>query len=91
MKNGKLNFFIKLLIFVIMVYSVVNIINLRTTYKSILQSESEMEQLRLEYLDEIDRLNEELEHEMDKDYIIRVAREKLNYHLPDEILFYSDR
>lgn len=46
---------------------------------------------KAEYEEAIDKLKFDLEQEMDEDYIMRIAREKLNYYLPDEIIFYNDR
>lgn len=35
-------------------------------------------------------LRSRLAEEVDDDYIVRVAREKLDLHLPEEIVFYND-
>ena len=90
-KKINLNFFIKLMIVIIIVFCVINTIRLRTTYGNQQKTEEELILQRIKYQEEIDRIKEELEHEMDEEYIMRIAREKLNYYLPDEILFYSDR
>lgn len=90
-KKINLNFFVKMLIIIIMVFCVVNTIRLRTTYNGLKKTEQDLLNQRLEYQEEIDRIKEELEHEMDDEYIMRIAREKLSYYLPEEILFYSDR
>ena len=86
-----LNFFIKMMIVIVIVFCVINTIRLRTTYNDQQKTERDLIQQKIRYQEEIDRIKEELEHEMDGDYIMRIAREKLNYYLPDEILFYSDR
>ena len=39
---------------------------------------------------EIDYLEYLIESPIDYDYIVRVAREKLGLHLPDEIVYYND-
>ncbi len=90
-KKINLNFFIKLMIVIVIVFCVINTIRLRTTYNDQQKTERDLIQQKIRYQEEIDRIKEELEHEMDGDYIMRIAREKLNYYLPDEILFYSDR
>ncbi|MBR6426995.1 MAG: septum formation initiator family protein [Clostridia bacterium] len=90
-KKINLNFFIKLMIVIVIVFCVINTIRLRTTYNDHQKTERDLIQQKIRYQEEIDRIKEELEHEMDGDYIMRIAREKLNYYLPDEILFYSDR
>ena len=39
---------------------------------------------------EVERLQSELERVTDDDYIAKVAREKLNYRDPNELVFYND-
>lgn len=38
----------------------------------------------------IEELQNALDEPFDDDYVIRFAREKLNYRLPEEIVFYND-
>ena len=52
--------------------------------KEILQKEKEALQT------EVEELKYLLDCPVDFDYIVRVAREKLNLHLPDEIVYYND-
>lgn len=92
MKNGmRMNFIVKLAILAVMCFCAVSILRMRSEYNDLVKTEQELLKKKSEYEDSIDRLRSELEHEMDEDYIRRVAREKLNYYLPDEIVFYSDR
>lgn len=91
MKNARLSFFIKLTILVVICFCAVNIIRLRTEYNSLIETETKLEAQKEAYEEEIERLKSELERPMDDEYIMRVAREKLNYYLPDEIIFYNDR
>ncbi len=92
MKNGgRLNFFVKLTILVVICFCAVNIIKLRTDYNDLKDREAELLKEKAEYEEAIDKLKFDLEQEMDEDYIMRIAREKLNYYLPDEIIFYNDR
>lgn len=53
----------------------------------------EIDQLRAEYEENaavIEELKEDLSAEVDLEYIIRVAREKLGLCMPYEIVFYND-
>ena len=53
----------------------------------------EIDQLRAEYEENsavIEELKEDLAAEIDLEYIIRVAREKLGLCMPYEIVFYND-
>ncbi len=91
MKGARLNFFIKLTILVVICFCAVNIIRLRTEYNSLRATEAELRAQKEEYQDQIERLKEELAHPMDDEYVMRIAREKLNYYLPDEVIFFNDR
>ena len=57
-----------------------------------LQREKEVLRKEKEALElEIEELQYLLDCPVDYDYIIRVAREKLGLHLPDEIIYYTDQ
>ncbi|MBE6621852.1 MAG: hypothetical protein E7630_02750 [Ruminococcaceae bacterium] len=90
-KTARFNFFIKLTILVVICFCAVNILRLRGDYNHLLDQEKELLEEKERYEDEIARLKEDLLHDMDDDYIMRIAREKLNYYLPDEIIFFNDR
>ncbi len=90
-KGKRLNFFVKLTILAVICFCVANIIRLHSRYNENKREEAELLKERDEYQEAIDKLMADLEHEMDKDYIMRIAREKLNYYLPDEVIFYNDR
>ncbi len=90
-KSARLNFFIKLTILVVICFCAVNIIRLRTEYNSLRAEEAELRAQKEAYQEEIDRLKAELAHPMDDEYVMRIAREKLGYYLPDEVIFYNDR
>lgn len=90
-KSARLNFFIKLTILVVICFCAVNIIRLRTEYNSLKAQETELRAQKEEYEEQIDRLKAELEHPMDDEYVMRIAREKLGYYLPDEVIFFNDR
>jgi cell division protein FtsB len=49
-----------------------------------------LEEKREELEIEIEELTFLLDQPVDYDYIVRVAREKLGLHLPDEIVYYND-
>ena len=56
-----------------------------------LQKEKEALELKLEeYENSIEELEYLLESPVDYDYIVRMAREKLGLHLPDEIIYHND-
>lgn len=90
-KTARLNFFIKLAILVVICFCAVNIIHLRNDYNNLRDQEKELLEEKEKYEEEINRIKEDLNREMDDEYIMRIAREKLNYYLPDEIIFFNDR
>ena len=56
-----------------------------------LQKEKEaLEQKVEEYEYKVEELEYLLDCPVDYDYIVRMAREKLGLHLPDEIIYYND-
>jgi cell division protein FtsB len=56
-----------------------------------LQREKEALEKRVDALsEEIEELKYLVEHPIDKEYIVRMAKEKLGLNLPGEIIFYND-
>ena len=90
-KTARFNFFIKLTILVVICFCAVNIIRLRNDFNNLRDQERELLEEKERYEDEIAKLKEDLLHDMDDEYIMRIAREKLNYYRPDEIIFFNDR
>ncbi len=82
--------FIKMAIFAFAVFAVITIVELQLKYN---QYEAKRDQLLAE-VGNLEDKKEELENqagsEMDRQYIIDVAKEKLNLRLPEEIIFYND-
>ena len=90
-KTARFNFFVKLTILVVICFCAVNIIRLRNDLNNLKDQEQQYNEQKVKYEEEIHRLKEEYNHPMDDEYIMRIAREKLNYYLPDEIVFFNDR
>ena len=88
MKNW--NFFIKLAVIFFIVFGAITIVRLSVQISD-LESNVESAQTEIEELNEdLGALLEEIEEPVDEEYIMRIARENLNYHLPNEIIFYND-
>jgi Septum formation initiator len=92
MKNYRYsNIFVKAAVLTFIGFCVVTIIKLQFDYNS-LKVEREDLQASIENQEEYnEELQERLDSPYDKDYIIAIAREKLGYCLPDEIIFYNDK
>lgn len=88
MKNW--NFFVKLAIIVFLVFGVVTSVELGIQISEledkVTQSEEQIEVMN----NEIEELFAEFDRPVDPDYIKKIARESLGYHLPAEIVFYND-
>ena len=90
-KTARFNFFVKLTILVVICFCAVNIVRLRNDLNNLKEQEQNYIEEKARYEEEIHRLREEYERPMDDEYVMRIAREKLNYYLPDEIVFFNDR
>ncbi len=88
MKNW--NFSVKAAIIAFLIFGVVTAIQLNTEISE-LEDQIEVVSAQKEELnDDIDSLLDEIERPKDEAYIKRIAREALNYYMPNEIVFYND-
>jgi len=84
------NVFIKAALIATMLFCVFTIVRQQFEFNRLkvereaLEAQIDAYELRLE------KLEEEYAQPFDKEYIVKVAREKLNYRLPEEIIFYND-
>jgi len=92
MKNNKYsNIFIKAAVLAFVSFCVITIVKLQFDFNRLSQQRDEL-QAQVEEQEEYNEgLEERLSSPFDKDYIISIAREKLGYCLPDEIIFYNDK
>ena len=58
-------------------------------YNELKEEKEKLEEQIEQSQDEIDKLNQDIAAPMDDEYIIKVAREKLNLYFPDETIFYG--
>ncbi len=91
MKADKSNVFAKLAIITVMCFCIINIVKLQMQYNELKEQAAQLELEKTQYENSIDQINTELNSEFDDEYVMRIAREKLNYYLPDEIIFYNDK
>ena len=89
MRTGS-NFFLKIAMALFIVFAIVLIVQLQLQFNELKSNKDELEQQITDYEEQIAELQYELDLPLDEEYIMRVARKKLNYHLPDEIVFYND-
>lgn len=86
MKRG--NFFVIMLFAFLIVASVFTIVGLQNRLNDLRADYEELEKMLVDYKDEVDELKHELESEIDDEYVAKIARERLGYHMPGEKIFY---
>ena len=86
----KNNVFLRVALIGLALFCVGTILSLQLEYnqlqnqKEVLEQQIALSQMR------IDELKGALNASFDDEYVIKFAREKLNYRLPEEIVFYND-
>lgn len=71
-------------------FCTVTIIKMQFEFNSLKEDRAKVEEQIKTYELKIDELQARLEEDFDTEYIMRIAREKLNFRLPEEIIFYND-
>ena len=89
--NGRGNIFLVLIMVILLVTVMYMLVTTRVELNSLLEEKAELEQTIEDYSDRVDELEYELEKEIDDEYIIKIARERLGLHLPDEKIFYYSK
>ena len=80
----------KIAIAVVVLFCVVEIIGFRIEYSNQRSQQADLQEKIDYYSGRVDELENKLAAPFDDEYIISVAKEKLNYCLPEEIIFYND-
>lgn len=86
----KMNFFVKAAILTFICFCLISIINFQFELNELKKSNASLINKIENYNDNIEQITEQLALPYDNEYIERVARDKLNYRMPDEIIFFND-
>lgn len=86
----KMNFFVKTAIAVFICFCLILIINLQMELKDLKDNNILLYEQIETYNDNIEQISEQLAQPYNDEYVERVAREKLNYRMPNEIIFFND-
>lgn len=86
----KMNFFVKTAIFTFICFCLILIINLQFDLNELKKSNVLLNSQIETYDDYIEQIKEQLDQPYNDEYVERVAREKLNYRLPNEKIFFND-
>ncbi|MBQ4562419.1 MAG: septum formation initiator family protein [Clostridia bacterium] len=84
------NIFVKVAVIIVILVCLITILKLQIQFNSLNEEKKVLTSQVEEYREDIEELKAEMERPFDDEYVIRVAREKLGYHLPDEIIYYND-
>ncbi len=84
------NIFVRIAVIIVIVVCLITILKLQIQFNKLNEERKILSAQVEEYEEDIEELKAEIERPFDDEYVIRVAREKLGYHLPDEIIYYND-
>ena len=84
------NIFVRIAVIIVIVVCLITILKLQIQFNRLNEERKILSAHVEEYEEDIEELKAEIERPFDDEYVIRVAREKLGYHLPDEIIYYND-
>lgn len=84
------NLFVRIAMAVIIIVCLFTIVKLQMQFNELNTQRKQLIAQVEEYGDMIEQKVEQLDQPFDDEYVIRVARTKLGYHLPDEIIYYND-
>ncbi len=90
MQNWKNSGFFRVLIFTFMIIGVVSIVKLQLEYNSLKMRRDVLAAEIQATSERIEMLQTTLDTPFDDEYIIKIAREKLNLRLPEEIVYYNN-
>ncbi len=82
--------FFRMIIFAMMIVGVVSIVKLQLEYNSLKVRRDALLAEIQNTGERIEMLQSSLDTPFDDDYIIKIAREKLNLRLPEEIVYYNN-
>jgi len=90
MQPLKNNVFLRAALVLMAVFCVGAIFSLQLDFNQLKNQRDELAEQIAAAEARIEELQNALETPFDNDYVIKFAREKLNYRLPEEIVFYND-
>ena len=89
-KKRETSFIVKVAVFAAAVFAVVMMVRLQVKYNDYKLQREQLKAEVDELQDKADELREIAQSEADRDYIVEIAKEKLNLRLPEEVIFYND-
>lgn len=90
MKSFTSNIFFKVAVLLFAVLCIVSVIRLQLKNNDVKSDAAALEAKIEEEERKVGELKNKLDAPFDEDYVIELAKEKLNLRLPEEIIFYTD-
>lgn len=90
MSGKRISLFVKLATLAFICFCAVSLIQISVQYNGMVGEQNELREKIDDCNDSIEQLSDQLARPFDDEYVKSVAREKLNYRMPDEIIFYND-
>lgn len=88
-KRAEMNIFVRCAVAIFVAASVFSAIGILMKYNDYRDKIEELELKKNEYVERIERIEYELDCEFDDEYVIRIAKEKLNLCMPSEAVYYN--
>ena len=89
-KTPSVKVLLRLALAILLVVSIGMFVTSLMKYSELQRQKEALEQKVEEYEADIEELEYLIDCPVDYDYIVRIAREKLNLYLPDDIIYYND-
>lgn len=91
MKDGKrTSFIVRIAAIILVIAGIAVIARMQMQYNELRAEIDELGAAITQKQEKVDALQRELDAPFDEEYIISIARKKLNLCLPEEIIFYND-
>lgn len=90
MKQVRLSIPVKLAIFLAFLFMIVTLVSVQIRHNELEEERERLTERIEEVQGSIDEIQNKLDTPFDHEYIIALAKEKLGYCLPEEIIFYND-
>ncbi len=90
MNQVRMSIPVKLAILLAFIFMIITLVSIQIRYNNLEEEQEKLNERIEDVQGNIDELQNKLNTPFDNDYIIALAKEKLGYCLPDEIIFYND-
>ena len=90
MNQVRMSIPVKLAILLGFLFMIITLVSIQIRYNELEEEREKLTERIDDVQGSIDELQNKLDTPFDEEYIIALAKEKLGYCLPDEIIFYND-